>query len=164
VPIYDLNDWYAALTQLPHGYAAQYRRDIENSCGGNPETDDEARKECGKRSPSAYLSQARGQGGKIFISGGTQDHFVPPSHAMRAFNDLTDKKNKIPAAAYQFVDRTRTLPEGFRGQGEENRFFEEAGLPVVFKRTSENATLLLFEGGHDIVYNAGLQWLVKQHR
>jgi predicted esterase len=164
VPVYDLNDWYRTVAQSPHGYAARYKSDIETSCGGNPDTDDQAKDECGKRSPSAYLAGARGKGVQVFLSGGIQDHFVPPSHAVRAFNDLADEDHKISESDYRFLDETGTLPEGLQGHGEENRFFEEAGLPVVFKRTSGNATLFLFEGGHDIVYNAGLQWLAQQHR
>jgi dipeptidyl aminopeptidase/acylaminoacyl peptidase len=164
VPVYDLNDWYQTVSQSPHGYAARYQSDIESSCGGKPDADDQAKDECGKRSPSAYLANARGKDIKVFLSGGIKDHFVPPSHAIRAFNDLTDEENKISEEDYQFIDETETLPEGFQGQGEKNLFFEKAELPVIFKRTSENATLFLFEGGHDIVYNAGLQWLAQQHR
>ncbi len=27
-----------------------------------------------------------------------------------------------------------------------------------------HATLVLFDGGHDIVYNAGFEWLARQNR
>jgi hypothetical protein len=42
--------------------------------------------------------------------------------------------------------------------------FEAAGLPVVLARTANDATLILFDGGHDIAYNAGLEWLARQTR
>jgi dipeptidyl aminopeptidase/acylaminoacyl peptidase len=164
VPVYDLNDWYSTVVQSPYTYTAHYKSDIESSCGGRPDADAQAKEECGKRSPSAYLANARGKGVQVFLSGGTQDHFVPPSHAIRAFNDLSDEDQKISAEDYQFLDENEALPDGLQGQKEKNRFFEEAALPVVFKRTSENATLFLFEGGHDIVYNAGLHWLAQQRR
>jgi hypothetical protein len=164
VPVYDLNAWYGTVARLPHDYAEQYKTDIEASCGGRPDVDEQARKECEKRSPSAYLANARNTGVRVFISGGIEDHFVPPSQAIRAFNDLAEEDNRISEEDYRFLDETEILPEALQGQGANNQFFEEAGLPVVFKRTSENATLILFDGGHDIVYNAGFAWLSQQHR
>jgi pimeloyl-ACP methyl ester carboxylesterase len=78
VPVYDLNDWYARLVPSPLRYTIQYGADIEASCGGNPLVDATARAECAKRSPSAYLADARGKGVRFYISGGLQDPFVPP--------------------------------------------------------------------------------------
>ncbi|MGB3222467.1 MAG: prolyl oligopeptidase family serine peptidase [Desulforhopalus sp.] len=164
VPVYDLNDWYGTVIQSKYKYTEHYRNDIEASCGGNPHTDSEAKKVCRNRSPSAYLSNARGKNVQFFISGGIEDHFVPPSHAIRAFNDLAEAGDRISEADYQALDKTESLPENLAGQEKEIRFFEEADLPVVFARKSGNATLFLFDGGHDIVYNAGLQWLSQQQR
>lgn len=164
VPVYDLNDWYTTVIQSAYKYTEHYRKDIEASCGGNPHSDSEAKEECRRRSPSAYLSNARGKDIRFFISGGIEDHFVPPSHAVRAFNDLADEADNISEADYQFLDKNDRLPENLNGQGKENHFFEEMDLPVVFARNSGNATLFLFDGGHDIVYNAGLQWLSQQQR
>jgi predicted esterase len=164
VPVYDLHDWYADLMPSSLQYTIRYRQDIEASCGGNPVTNEAAKKECDNRSPSAYLSNARGKGVRIFISGGTRDPFVPTSHAIRAFNDLAEKGHKISESDYRFIDEKKTLPENLKEHIEANRHFEKAGLPVVFKRTSMGATLILFDGGHDLVYNAGLEWLSKQLR
>lgn len=164
VPVYDLNDWYGVVVQSRYEYTEHYKHDIEASCGGNPQSDEKAKEECRKRSPSAYLADARKKGVKVLISGGIQDHFVPPSHAVRAFNDLAEEKDKITEADFRFLDETETLPEALTGEGEENQFFKEAELPVVLIRKSGNVTLLLFDGGHDIVYNAGLLWLSKQRR
>lgn len=164
VPVFDLNDWYASLLQFRQSYAVQYRSDIEASCGGKPTADAKARMACSLRSPSRYLANARGKGVKVFISGGIQDPFVPPSHAIRAFNDLAGQNQQISEADYRFIDKSETLPQKLSGKGESNRFFQEAGLPVVLRRTANNATLILFDGGHDVVYNAGLDWLAKQRR
>jgi predicted esterase len=163
VPVYDLHDWYAGLMPSQLQYTIQYRADIEASCGGNPLNDDTAKKECDKRSPSAYLANARDKGVRIFISGGTRDSFVPTSHAIRAFNDLAEEDQKISESDYRFIDANKTLPENLEKHIESNRHFEEAGLPVVFERTSMGTTLILFDGGHDLVYNAGFEWLSKQH-
>ncbi len=164
VPVYDMNDWYGTVIQSRYEYTEHYKHDIEASCGGNPHSNEKAKEECRIRSPSSYLANARDKGVKILISGGIQDHFVPPSHAVRAFNDLAEEDDKITEADYRFMDDTETLPDGLTGQGKENRFFKEAELPVVFVRKSGNVTLVLFDGGHNIVYNAGFLWLSKQHR
>jgi predicted esterase len=164
VPVYDLNDWYRGLIRSGLYYRDQYMSDIEASCGGKPDKDEKAAAECRKRSPSAYLANARGQGVKVFISGGVEDPFVPTSHAVRAFNDLAAEGQGIAKEHYLLMDRTKTLPDALKGQGENDRFFEEAGLPILFKRTSQDATLVIFDGGHDIVYNAGFEWLSRQHR
>jgi dipeptidyl aminopeptidase/acylaminoacyl peptidase len=164
VPVYDLNDWHGDVVRSPHSYTAHYQADIESSCGGRPDADPGVREECAKRSPSAYLANARGKAVKVFISGGLRDHFVPPSHAIRAFNDLAGEDDRISQEDQRFIDENKALPERLKGQGEKNFFFEEAGLPVAFSRTSENATLFLFDGGHDLVYNAGFSWLAQQSR
>jgi predicted esterase len=164
VPVYDLNDWYASLVPSRLQYTFRYRSDIEAACGGNPVSDDAAGKECRKRSPSTYLPDARGKDVKVFISGGVEDPFVPTSHAIRAFNDLAAEEEKISESDYRFIDEQRELPEHLEGEAGADRFFEQAGLPVLLKRTSKNATLVLFDGGHDIAYNAGLDWLSRQSR
>ncbi|SDB60756.1 Prolyl oligopeptidase family protein [Desulfonatronum thiosulfatophilum] len=164
VPVYDLNDWYDYLEEAQLFYADRYQRDIEASCGGNPTVSDQAREECRKRSPSTYLSQARGTEVQVYVGGGMGDPFVPPSHAIRAFNELADEEDRISEEDFMYIDENKALPEHLQGQEVSDPFFEKAGLPVVLKRKSNNATIVLFDGGHDIVYNQGLDWLSKQQR
>jgi hypothetical protein len=35
---------------------------------------------------------------------------------------------------------------------------------VLFERASVEATVVIFDGGHDVVYNAGFLWLRQQRR
>ena len=164
VPVYDLNDWYDYLEDARLFYADRYQSDIEASCGGNPSVNDQAREECRKRSPSSYLPRARGKQVQVYVGGGMSDPFVPPSHAIRAFNDLAHEKDRIAEEDYAFIDENKVLPEHLQGQEVSDPFFEEAGLSVVLRRTSNNATIVLLDGGHDIVYNQGLDWLSRQQR
>ena len=164
VPIYDLNDWYEYLLKTPYAYTEKYQQDIEASCGGPPDTDEQAREECGRRSPSAYLKNARGKDIRIFVSGGLKDPFVPPSHAIRVFNDLADPEDGISEEDYLYIDENQSLPQGLEEREVSDPFFEEAGLEVVFAIESANITLFLFDGGHDIIYNKSLNWLSGQKR
>ncbi|SMP59404.1 alpha/beta hydrolase family protein [Desulfonatronum lacustre] len=164
VPVYDLKDWYAYLSGSQLRYADGYQNDIRASCGGNPVSADQAGEECRRRSPSAYLPDARGREVQVYLCGGTRDPFVPPSHAIRAFNDLAEENDRISEEDFRYIDKTKSLPENLQGQGKTDPFFEKAGLPLVFKRKSNNATIALFDGGHDIVFNQGLHWLAQQQR
>jgi predicted esterase len=164
VPVYDLSDWYETLSRSTKRYARGYINDIEASCGGRPDSNREAARECARRSPSAHLPNARGKKVKIFVSGGIHDHFVPPSHALRAFNDLARREDRISKADMKALDRTESLPPGMRGNEIKNRHFEKAEAPVVFGRESGNGVVYLFDGGHNIIYNAGFEWLSRQKK
>jgi hypothetical protein len=39
-----------------------------------------------------------------------------------------------------------------------------AGVPMRSMHTSGNTTLVLFDGGHDVVYDAGFAWLEGKRR
>lgn len=166
VPVYDLHDWYAELRKSRHDYTRKYRRDIETICGGVPDRQSNAKKACARRSPSTYLANARGSQMRVFVGGGIRDPFVRPSHAIRAFNHLADEADRINSADFQIIDKTKMIPAHLKSHTalEESRWFEKAGTSVILMRSSGNATLILFDGGHDLIYNAGLLWLAKQRR
>lgn len=166
VPIYDLTDWFRTIAPSERAYMRHYVRDIVAACGGRPDTNQKAAAECRRRSPAAHLRDARGQRTRVFIGAGIHDPFVPPSHAVRAFNALAAPADQIPKSIYQRLDQTETLPEGLSNTPEAtkqlSRLFAHADLPMLFRRTSNRASLVLFDGGHDVVYNAGLLWLSQQ--
>ena len=45
-----------------------------------------------------------------------------------------------------------------------SRAYARAGARLWLEKTSGSATLALFEGAHDIVYEPGLAWLSAQRR
>lgn len=162
VPIHDLNDWYAYNRK--HTPWRHYAEHIAASCGGRPSPATQAAGECTRRSPSAHLRGARGKPVRIHIAVGLEDNFVPPSHSLRAFNDLADLEDRFSARDMRHLDRHGRLP------GWPSKAAVSAGpvvpagqdWPKVFERTSGNATLTLFEGRHDIHYQAALDWLSRQ--
>jgi pimeloyl-ACP methyl ester carboxylesterase len=160
VPIYDLVDWYEWLSKSEP--ERHYTREIAAACGGRLIQGSLAEKECRRRSPSQYLSNARGRV-PIYLGVGIWDHLVPPNHALRAFNDLASPNERISDIHLRELDRTRRVPEDIAFSGH-RPLYEQAGTKVLFERSSLGSTVVIFQGGHDIIYNAGLAWLAEKRR
>lgn len=156
-PNYDLVDWYE------HHVAQgddQYPGQIAASCGGDPTDDEAAREECLHRSPADHLDGAREAGLPIFIAHGLDDGNVPPDQGARAFNQLADEEDRLDAAAIEAI-AANELPEDLQGEMTAEHFFTENEPEVYFARESAGSTLVLFDGGHDMVYHPALEWMVR---
>lgn len=157
--VYDLVTWYGHTKRATvHDYAKQ----IAASCGGPPLPGTNAEKDCRERSPSEYLQNARGKI-PVYIAVGLRDTFVPPSQSLLAFNDLADEKGRLSASEVEYISKEHELPADFKGV-HEDKLFAEAGVPFLYERESNKAILKIYEGKHDVVYNAGLAWLSAQKR
>jgi predicted esterase len=159
VPIYDLNDWFR-YNQVFHP-TRHYVSHITASCGGVPSSGSKAAKDCARRSPSAYLGGARGKDVRIQIAVGASDDYVPASHSLRAFNDLAAAGDVFSKEDMLFLDRHGRLPSRLLDSSSAEADSKH-DWPKIFERTSQNATLVLFEGKHDIFYDVGLDWLSQQ--
>ncbi len=159
VPVYDLNDWfqYNKVFQPKRHYVSH----ITDSCGGAPSPGSEAALDCMRRSPSAHLKGARGKAVRVQVAVGVEDDYVPPSHSLRSFNDLAAEDDMFSKEDMRFIDEQGQLPAHFL----DKRTSEVASgyaWPKLFERSSLNATLVLFEGRHDIYYEVALDWLGRQ--
>ncbi|MBZ0158011.1 MAG: prolyl oligopeptidase family serine peptidase [Alphaproteobacteria bacterium] len=159
VPVYDLTEWYTTTRNARHGYARQ----IANSCGGTPLPGTKAARECRKRSPSTYLKHARGKNVPVYIAVGIDDRFVPPGHAIMAFNDLAAEEDRISRADIEYINARHQLPPRLSGEYSDT-LYADAGVKLLFERESAHAVLKIFEGGHDVIYNAGLYWLSTRRK
>jgi predicted esterase len=159
VPVYDLVDWYRTTKGSRHDYSIH----IANSCGGPPLPGSQAERECLKRSPVSYLQDAAAEGVPVYIATGIQDTFVPPSHAIRAFNDLADARDRISEEDIQFISTHRTIPPHLSGTYRDPHY-ADAGVELLLERKSADVTLKIFDGRHDVIYNAGLAWLSGQRK
>lgn len=155
VPIYDLVEWYR------YSYNQRYVTQIAASCGGNPLASAAARDECLRRSPRHVLDRARSAGVPIYIGHGLGDRLVLPEHAVWTFNHLADPAHRLSAEESAAVARN-SLPAHLRGQLVEPTFFRPGDPAPLFSRRSGNTTLVLFQGGHNAVFNPGLEWAVHQ--
>ena len=159
VPILDLAQWHAETSKRKLKYA----REIERSIGGKPTAGSEPAAEAMKRSPTAYLANAKGVA--VDINAGIKDGHtgsVPISHSLKAFNLLAEKKDRInPQWIAEFV-KTPRVPKPLQGQAPVDDSYGKN--KVLFRRQSGAARVTIFQGGHEIIPAAALQWLAKQQR
>lgn len=159
VPIAELARWHAETTERGMTYAAT----IEASCGGAPGISREVDYEYTKRSPLFTLWRAHivpmdinagihdGHGGELGGEGS-----VPVGHSIRAFNELAKaaghRKDMISEEAIVAIEHEEAVPDSLTpGSTEDEPLY---GRKIYLRRQSGLARLTLFEGGHDIVYDA----------
>lgn len=160
VPVYDLVDWYETISRHPD---LHYASDIVASCGGNPLEVTDAARECRRRSPSSYLSNARGHDVEVLVTTGIEDWFVPPRHALDAFDALAEPDDRLSAEEIEMISSEGEVPESLASRSE-HPLVEAAGRRVLGERRSGQVELWIFDGSHDVIYNAGLAWLARQRR
>ena len=159
-PPSDLALWHPRSKALGHGYW----RHLELACGGTPE---EKPEEYARRSPVTYLANAKEAGVNVSIATGIHDGHVgkgsvPVSLAMRAFNVLADEKDRIAEETMNYIDDNEKVPQAELFTGHDP--FYSGDYRAYLKRTSGNAQVTIFEGGHGGSSEAGFYWLARQRR
>lgn len=157
-PISDIKAWYAECKSRQ----SEYAEDIEKSCGGNPAIDRNAECEAVKRSACTYLSKARTV--NLDINAGIHDGHtgsVPVSHSLLAFNLAAMPEDAISRADIDYIVNNRAIPERFGIPAEDPLYGKNK---VLFRKTSGNARITIFEGGHDLIPVSGLAWLESQRK
>ncbi|MEA1997178.1 MAG: hypothetical protein U9N45_06040, partial [Gemmatimonadota bacterium] len=140
----------------------KYAGDLEAICGGAPGESEYVDSQYTMRSPLTVLAAARGL--PVEICAGVHDGHtgsVPVSHTLRGFNMLAEangmpEKKLSPDEIDYFVTREKT-PPGLAGELPEDPAYESN--PVLFRREAGPARVTVFEGGHQILPAAALQWL-----
>jgi pimeloyl-ACP methyl ester carboxylesterase len=162
-PISDLARWHADSLLTHPGRGKGYARMMEAACGGTPaDRPDEYR----KRSPLTWLAAAKKAGVPVSVATGIHDGWtgsVPVGHAIRAFNALADEKAVLGEDVIRIIEETRAVPAALAGETTCDPFYS-GGKGVYFQRMSRNVRLTLFDGGHDINYPAGLDFLSRQKK
>jgi acetyl esterase/lipase len=159
VPITDLRDWYFECKKLKCDHAD----DIVKSCGGPPGTSAAIDLEYKKRAPSTYLRKAVNV--PLDINAGITDGHhsggVPISHSLRAFNLLVSEKDRISEEDIRYFAEEAQVPSHLKRKLSDPAYGEKAPL---FRRTAASARITIFDGGHEIIYEAALTWLARQHK
>jgi dienelactone hydrolase len=154
----DLTAWYHESKKAGRKYAG----DIAAACGGVPENNNAAERECLKRSPLTYLVSANQV--PLDINVGIQDGHtgsIPISHSLRAFNLLAGEAEQLTEAEISYFVKEVRVPAHLQSKPSDPLYGQKQ---VLFRRQANQARLTIFDGGHEIIHEAALQWLAKQRR
>ena len=157
VGIYDILQWWKDTNSAGLGYSTM----IEQSIGGSPEKDITLQKECLERSPACCFYKAKGL--NIDINAGVNDGrsgSVPFYHSLQAFNAVADDMDKIPGDVIREFYKTQSAPLSDCGLAD--NFYGKK--QPVYRKISGNSRVTIFNGGHEIIYNAALNWLAAQRK
>jgi len=153
VPISDLKAWHAQ---------GRYVADIVKSCGGAPGDSPAVDKEYTKRSPLTYIENAKGV--ILHINAGINDGHrgsVPISHSLLAFNEVAAPKDRLSKEEIRFFVEKAEVPPNLKTDISDPSYGKKKPL---FRRTSGNATVTIFDGGHEFVSKAAIAWIQAVHR
>ena len=140
----------------------RYAKNIESALGGRPDASSELQLECVSRSPNHYLANSRKV--NLDINHGIQDGrkgSVPFTHSIEAFNRVALPADQISITQTENYYSALKLPNGLRPATPDNLYDNKK---VLFRRISKNARLTIFDGGHEIIHVAALNWLAQQVR
>jgi hypothetical protein len=156
VPITNLKDWYFECSKSGRRYAD----DIVKSCGGAPGASATVDLQYQRRSPLTHLHNAVNL--PLDINAGIRDGHtgsVPISHSLRAFNIVASETNHISEEEIKYFVEKAQVPPHLRKNLVDPAYGAKKPL---FRKTSGNTRITIFDGGHEIVYEAALTWLAKQ--
>ena len=102
----------------------------------------------------------------VLIAHGLKDTTVPPRHAMHAYDELAAEDDRFTEEEHALIEKSAVVPVDYRPTqaSDIQPLFAQAGLPVRLERRSRKVTLVLYDGGHDMVYNVALRWLGDRSR
>lgn len=158
VPITDLKAWYYQCKDAGRKYA----QNIVDSCGGVPGESLAVDFEYKSRSPLTYLQNAVNV--PLDINAGITDGHtgsVPISHSLRAFNFIAAEKDRISEKDIEYFVEQAKVPPHLCQEISDASYGKKQPL---FRRSSGATRVTIFDGGHEIVYEAALMWLAKQQR
>ena len=159
VPISDLAAWHAQTKAK----RLKYYREIEKSCGGPPGKSKEVDDQYRQRSPLTHLPKAKGVV-KLDINAGIFDGHkgsVPVSHSLLAFNAVADKADQISGPQIEEIVRSARIPNELAAPIDDTSYGKKKPL---FRRISGKARVTLFNGGHELVTSAAIDWLNQQSK
>jgi poly(3-hydroxybutyrate) depolymerase len=165
---------WAAVTDLEKFYFQSLRRkngDVVNSliksCGGEPGQAESIDEQYRRRSPVHFLKKAGGL--NIDLNAGIHDGYngsVPINHSLEAFNLLCQANDlnqyKLTEDEIKYFVKNQSVPEHLRKETGEDLLYGEK--KVLFRRTAGPIRLTIFEGNHEIITGAALDWLSRQVR
>lgn len=154
VPISDLSVWYDETETLD----GQYRIFLEQALGGPPGTSPSVDFEYQKRSPLTYLSPEIHL--NLDINAGIHDGHVGPvpiSHSLLTYNALVNPEDRLSAEDISYFVEQQKVPQYLIDPLLSDPSYGEK-VPL-FRAQSGTTRLTIFEGGHEIIIDAVINWL-----
>ena len=155
--ISDIAQWHSDCKGTKFG---RYANHIEKALGGAPSKGTKYLKDAQHRSPVKWLHNAKDV--HLDINHGIHDGrtgSVPFTHSLHAWNAIVPESEKFPPAWIANLyktrksDRTPPPPDNLYGN-----------KPPLFRQTHGNTRITLFEGRHEIIHHAALNWLAAQRK
>lgn len=158
-----ISDIYAWHTEhLKEGKPDNYARMIEAALGGPPRPGTPELADAMKRSPVSWLARAADV--PLDINHGIHDGrsgSVPFRHSLIAFNKVVGAASAIPDETISQFYQSQKPPAEAPAFEADTLY----GVKVVrYRNTSGNTRVTIFEGGHEMIYLAGLNWLAAQRK
>ncbi len=155
VPVFDLAAWYR---ESKEANKPEYYGTVAKVCGGAPGDSPAVDEEYRKRSPAAYLANAKGL--PVQINAGIGDHDVQVSHSLHAFNELAHPIDRLSEADIGWFVQEGAVPPRLCASVSDPSYGQHQPL---FRRTSGNVTVTIFQGAHELVPEAAMAWFERLH-
>lgn len=158
--ISDIAAWHQQCSENER--FAHYAGHIEKALGAPPEKGSDALESANHRSPVSWLNAA--QAVNLDINHGVKDGrigSVPFTHSLHAWNAVVEGEKEFPADWIDSSYQSQTFSESGNEANPDPLYGEHQ---PVFRKTAENTRITIFDGGHQIVHNAALNWLAAQRK
>jgi len=158
VGITDLKAWYSQTKKA----GLRYADEIVAAAGGIPDEDPNAEEECKRRSALTYLPQLKKKPFPVSINVGIHDGHsgsVPVSQSMIGFNAIATRKDRFSKREIKYVTEKEELPDSLSKDAPTEPDPHFGSKPVLLHRKSGSFEINIFDGGHEIIYEAALSWL-----
>jgi acetyl esterase/lipase len=156
VGISDLTAWHARHAKDKYGEM------MRKSCGGAPGESKEIDAEYAARSPLTHLAGAKNV--PLDIGAGIWDGHagsVPVSHSLNAFNVVAKANGDAPIGP-SVIEQLGIAEWWTNAPPVDQETFDAAfDRTIYYRRTSGKCRVTLFEGGHERLDAAALDWLER---
>lgn len=156
VGISDLAAWHAL--QADGGYGRMLRA----SCGGAPGDSAEVDREYRRRSPTTWLHQAVQT--PLDLAAGVHDGHkgsVPIRHTLEAFNIVAEAGRFSVVTEAEIEQLSRPNGRLDKPQPQDRQADSAFGREIYLRRTAGRARVTIFEGGHEGLAPAAMEWLAR---
>lgn len=157
--ISDISAWHAETSAAGR---LNYAEHIEKALDGRPDASPPHRADARHRSPLTWLKNAASV--PLDLNHGVHDGrsgSVPFTHSLHAWNAVVPPADQIAGDLIARFYETLLPPPGGDADLADPLY---GTLPPLYRKTSGNTRVTIFEGGHEIIHEAALNWLAAQRK